>query len=78
MSSVNLFKYLIKYFLSIMSVTIYFSPYEFQDYRRKIKRLVDHYEKQLKKSNLSMSEMFRIIVDLMIEHLDELEKRGKV
>jgi len=61
-----------------MSMTIYFNPYQFKEYAEKVEDLRVHYERQLLKKKLSTSEMFRIIIDLMHESLQDLnEKNGK-
>ena len=72
----SLLKYLLIYSFYIMSMTIYFNPYQFREYAVKVEDLRKHYEKQLFKKDLSKSEMFRIIIDLMHESLEDLN--GKV
>ena len=58
-------------------MTIYFNPYHFKEYAKKVEDLRVHYEKQLLKKKLSTSEMFRIIIDLMHESLQDLNGKKK-
>jgi len=57
-------------------MTIYFNPYQFKEYAAKVEDLREHYERQLLKKKLSTSEMFRIIIDLMHESLEDLKEKN--